>query len=494
MPESDHVLSPPPAFALPRLDGVLPGVRTEEFDPITVRTTYFDTPDLRLARSGAELKHRSDEGYVVRVPNPLEKNGVIDRLVEGEASVPPAEAVDLVRSRLRTIDATPVARLRTLRQRVALRRLDGQPLGAVTDDEVSVLDGRRVAGRFREVHIDLDPDAPATLLTAITERLRAAGAGGPDPTPQLVRVLGTRALDPPDFAPVRDLAADSPAGDVVRAAIVAAAARLVGHDPVVRIGEDTEGVHQARVATRRLRSDLRTFRSLLESAWNDALRDELRWIAGELGAVRDADVLLERLREHAARLAPEDQEQARVLVKRLTDSHAEARVHLLDALRSRRYLDLLDRLVDAAKAPQLRYPDANEPAATALPPVVAGPWKHLQTAVESLGDEPEDEQLHNVRIRAKRARYAAEAVAPALGKRARRYAKAVAEVQEVLGRHQDAVVAEHWLRDAADHAGASELFAAGQLAAVERSEASAARADFPKAWKDANAKRLRDWF
>jgi CHAD domain-containing protein len=494
MPGTDRVLAPPPAFALPRLDGVLPGVRADESDPITVRITYLDAPDLRLARAGVVLKYQSDDGFLVRVPDPAKGSDVIERRAEGEAAAPPAEILDLVRSRLRTADAAPVARLRTLRRTVALRRLDGQPLGTVTDDEVSVLDGRRVAGRFREVHIETAADAPDQLLTAIAERLRTAGAGAPDPTPQLVRVLGTRALDPPDFEPVTGLSPDSAAGEVVRAAIVAAAGRLVTFDPVVRVGEDPEGVHQARVATRRLRSDLRTFRSLLEPEWNNSLRDELRWIAGMLGAVRDADVLVARLTENARSLATADRDHADVLLKRLADARVDARTMLLDALRSPRYLALLDRLVDAARAPHLAYPEANESAATALPPVVAGPWRHLQAAVESLGDAPADEQLHNVRIRAKRARYAAEAVAPTLGKPARRYAKAVAEVQEVLGQHQDAVVAEHWLRDAAEHADASELFAAGQLAAVERAAAAEARAEFPKAWKDASAKRLRDWF
>lgn len=493
MPDADGVLVPPPAFALPRLDGVVPGVRTDDSEPVTVRVTYFDTADLRVVRSGAVLEYSSDEGYRVRIPNPV-SDDVIERSAEGDALLPPDEVVDLVRSRLRTAEPAPVARLRTLRRRVALRRFDGGPLGAVTADEVSVLDGRRVAGRFREVHVETVADAPAELLAAVVDRLRAAGAGPLDTTPQFVRVLGARALEPPDLAPVAGLNNASPAGDLVRAAIVTSAARLVDHDPIVRIGDDPEGVHQTRVATRRLRSDLRTFRGLLEPEWNQLLRNELRWLGGELGAVRDADVLLERFTQHADTLTDDDREHAFILLKRLVDSHEEARTRLLDALRSPRYLELLDRLVEAARAPRLVYPDANEPAATALPPLVAGPWQHLLHAVEELGDTPPDELLHNVRIRAKRTRYAAEAVEPALGKPARRFAKAVAGVQDVLGRHQDAVVAEQWLRTTAEHAPASELFAAGQLAAIERADARATRNEFPKAWKEASAKRLRDWF
>jgi CHAD domain-containing protein len=493
MPDADGVLVPPPAFVLPRLDGVLPGVRADDSEPVTVRVTYFDTDDLRVVRSGGELECRSDDGYRAAVPNPVDGT-LIERTSPAESPLPPDDVVELLSSRLRTAEPVPVARLRTLRRRVTLRGADGRRLGTVTADEVSVLDGRRVAGRFREVHIDTEPDAPADLRTAAVARLQTAGAGALEYRPQYVRVLGARALAPPDLAPIDGLADASPAGDVLRAAIFASAVRLVEHDPVVRIGDDPEGVHQARVATRRLRSDLRTFRSLLEPEWNDALRSELRWLGDELGAVRDADVLLERFTRHADSLTDEDREHALILLKRLVDTREEARSRVLAALRSRRYLDLLDRVVDAAHSPRLVYPDANEPAVTALPPLVAGPWQHLAHAVEGLGDTASDDQLHNVRIRAKRTRYAAEAVEPALGKPARRFAKAVARVQDVLGRHQDAVVAERWLRTTAEHAPASELFAAGQMAAMERADARATREEFPEAWNDASAKKLRDWF
>ena len=83
--------------------------------------------------------------------------------------------------------------------------------------------------------------------------------------------------------------------DVVRAAIARSTARLLAHDPGVRLGDDPEDVHQARVATRRMRSDLRTFRRVLDEDWDESMRDELKWLGGLLGAVRDTDVLLDRL-------------------------------------------------------------------------------------------------------------------------------------------------------------------------------------------------------
>jgi CHAD domain-containing protein len=104
--------------------------------------------------------------------------------------------------------------------------------------------------------------------------------------------------------------------------------------------------------------------------------------------------------------------------------------------------------------------------------------------VKEAGTGPSDEQLHAIRIRAKRVRYAAEAVAPMMGKPARRFAEAAARLQTVLGEHNDAVVAEAWLRSwAAERRSGDAAFAAGMLAGIERAAAQTAREGWRKAWK-----------
>jgi CHAD domain-containing protein len=126
--------------------------------------------------------------------------------------------------------------------------------------------------------------------------------------------------------------------------------------------------------------------------------------------------------------------------------------------------------------------------------LVRAPWKHLRNAVDDLPDPAPDAALHAVRIRAKRARYAAEVVAPAFGKPARNFAKAVTEVQDVLGEHQDSVVAAAWLRANALTLGDPRaVYVAGELGAMERAAAETSRAAWPTVWKKASAKRLRDW-
>jgi hypothetical protein len=136
----------------------------------------------------------------------------------------------------------------------------GEPLLEVDDDVVSVMDGRRLAARFREVEVEVVGSAPDFLMDVVVARLGEAGAIAGDGRSKVVRAIGPRALEPADVIPV-PVDKSSSIGEVVRAAIAHGYLRLVGHDLGVRLDEDPEDVHQARVATRRLRSDLRTFRT-----------------------------------------------------------------------------------------------------------------------------------------------------------------------------------------------------------------------------------------
>jgi CHAD domain-containing protein len=495
--EREAKLGAGPAFDLPDLEGVIDGLTATAFPQRHLDAVYYDTRDLRLARWGITVRHRTgeDDGWTVKLP---EDGGGEATLVRNEltfpgarAAGPPPPVADLVRAHVRTSTLAPVARLRTRRTPVELRDEQGRRLAEVVDDEVSVFEGRRVAARFREVEVELDEAAPAGLLDRVVQRLSNAGAGRPDRTPKLVRALGWQAARPPEPAPV-ELHDDATVAAVVREALVAAVTRVLRHDPGVRMGNDPEAVHQARVGTRRLRSDLRTFRSVIEPEWRSATNTELRWLGAVLGAVRDADVLLERLNRHASELSARDARATAALLRRLTVQRDEARLALLAALRGERYVALLDRLIVASEAVPV-IADAEKPARDALPELVRGPWNHLKKAVESLDADPDDHALHQVRIRAKRARYAAEAAAPVVGKPARAFAKAVADLQTVLGDHQDAVVAEDWLRREGA-GGRSAALAAGQLIARQQAEAAATREQWPSVWKRASAKKLRSWF
>ena len=511
--ERELKFTPGPSFRAGDVVERLPGLRPGEPSTRTLHATYYDTADLRLARTGASLRWRDDQGWMVKLPAAGSEGGLLSRdeiTVEGPAPVTgggapggggavPAAALDLVHALVRSAPIDAVAKLVSVRNRVDLFDADDRKVAEMVDDEVSVLDGNHLLSRFREVEVELTKHAGADLADELVAALRAAGAGRPDPVPKIVRALGPRAAEPPDLGEPEKLDEASFPVDVLRSAIVRSTRRLVAHDPGVRTGHDMEDVHQARVATRRLRSDLRTFAVVVESAWNDALRDELKWLGDLLGAVRDTDVLLERLERRLATLESADEEAGHRLLDGLHAKRDAARDALLAAMRGPRYLALLDRLHDAAR----RVPgplDARD-LGVEVADLVRPPWHKLRRAADALDDESPDPDLHHVRILAKRCRYAAEAVAPAIGTDAVRFAKQVAALQDVLGEHQDAVIAGQWLRQHASDAilqgggegAAAVAFVAGELAMLELAAADASRELWPEAWHLARAKRLRRW-
>ncbi len=515
-PEREIKLAAAPSFRLPDLAKALDGLQVEVAQPRTQRTTYFDTPDLRLARWGCSLRYRDTEGWTVKLPPETEGDALIREEVtfDGGPKEPPAGAIDLLRAYVRTADVVPVTRLRTLRRSVVVRVPDavmdgegdadavgpavasdeapGSRVAEIVDDEVSVMDGRRLAARFRELEVEAGEGATDELLARIVSLLRDAGAGEPDSTTKYIRAVGPRATGPAELA-VAELHAGATAGAVVRNAIAASVIRLLKHDAVVRLDAHPEGVHQARVATRRLRSDLRTFAPLLDPTWAAHLVDDLHWLADKLGAARDADVLMELLTDRVEALEGPDREAGARLLDRMSEERRIARADLLEAMREPRYAQVLDRLVNAGNEPALLL-EADLPAGATLPDLLRKPWRRLRKAVKQLDDPPSDEGLHAVRIRAKRLRYATEAVSPLLGKPARDLGEAAAGLQDVLGRHNDAVVAARWLREAAARArSARTAFVAGELAGLERWSAAQTRDTWREAWKRVKAKRPKAW-
>src|SRR3989442_12623505 len=97
-----------------------------------------------------------------------------------------------------------------------------------------------------------------------------------------------------------------PVEPAVRRALAEPAARLLAHEDAARSGDDAEAIHQARVAVRRFRAGLATLKPLLAEGSVTELRSELRWLGGVLGRVRDADVLLARLRAGVVEMPPYD--------------------------------------------------------------------------------------------------------------------------------------------------------------------------------------------
>jgi inorganic triphosphatase YgiF len=368
--EHEMKLQVPRRFDLGTVAEGLNGFSAGALTARRLSTVYYDSDDLRLTRWGCSLRYRSGDGWTVKFPS-SRSNGALVRVehtFEGSSRTPPAQALALLSAYLRGKTVGPVAKLRTLRKSMAVHGDAGEELAEIVDDDVRVLDDRKVVDRFREIEIELCDGAPPATLDVLRRCLQAAGAGAVDETPKNVRALGAPATAPPEVYCAHPDAL-STAEDVVRYALGGSVRTLLRCDAPLRVSMDAETVHQARVATRRLRSDLRTFMPLLEGAWAAALRDKIAWLADELGSVRDADVLLARLHRQAGTLPPKDANAARVVIDGFEVECRRARKRLAEVLQDRRYVELLDELVAAAAHPQLDA-SASAPARATLPQLV----------------------------------------------------------------------------------------------------------------------------
>jgi CHAD domain-containing protein len=351
----------------------------------------------------------------------------------GGPAQPPAELRRVLAALLRGQDVVQVARLRRGKNDVAL------------------LDGQRVLASY----VGMD-EALAALLEAPAE----------------------------EDAPAKG----APAVEHLRAFLRTQLKEIERHDPALRVGSDPEDLHKLRVAVRRSRAALREARALIGAEQGRALRDELRWLGRQLGPARDLDVLLARLRSEVAELDGPDAVPAAKIVAQLEAEREAAQAELLATLDSPRYAELLAAFEQIVSSPPLATSDVS------LKRVAQREFRKLERQVDRLGPAPSNDALHRTRIQAKRLRYATELSAQLLGKDGERVVAAAKKFQDVVGAHQDAVVAEGRIRDAVRRARAVGAgLVAGRLIERERARRVESRSALPAAWKQLRGRARTVW-
>jgi CHAD domain-containing protein len=383
----------------------------------TVTASYHDTADRRLTRADIRLRRRMENGV-----------GLWELTVAGRTLAAPGGPVDLPQE-LADVLVVPL-RGETLVEVARLR----------TSDDVALLEGQRVLSRF-------DDERSALASNAREPRRPKKSAS---------------------------------AVDHVRAYLRAQLDEIERSDPIVRVDDNVDAVHDLRVAARRARTILKVAKPAFDVAWADALIEELRWLGTELGTLRDTDVLLEHLR------AADGMSRDTIpVVKRLERDRRTARRGAWAALSSERYLSLLDQLRVAVDHPPVHDLDIR------LDDVARREYRRLRRTVRGLGANPTDAMLHRARIRAKRSRYAAELALPVAGPRAAKFVEEAKQFQDVVGMHQDAVVAEERIRALSEAADAA--FGAGILVERQRLRQAQARADLPRAWRRLRRRGRKAW-
>lgn len=428
------------------IDGVARVEKSQVFD---LDAMYFDTEEFVLAAHHITLRRRTggdDAGWHLKLPVSHDERSELHEPLGADPESVPRRLREQVAVIVRARQLAPIVQLSTRRTVHRLRGPRGELLALFCDDSVQTarLVGEPLQQNWREWELELvDGDFP--LLDA-AERLFAVNRVSRSDSPsKLARALGDsvpRHPEPPVVQP-------GTAGALLVAALREYRDELVLHDPLVR-QDQSESIHDMRIATARFRAAVGTFHRLLADDEASMLRAELGWIGHILGAVRDLDVISLRL---AGRVRIEAVQQvigpiSERISHQLAEETLAAKSVLLASLDSMRYFRLLDT-IDAF----LANPRLSESAAGRASDVLPGLIDHriralfaaMRAADETIDRPRHDLALHEVRKAAKRVRYGAEVLLPIRPKRAQRLAKIAKQLQDTLGEQHDSVVARHTL-------------------------------------------------
>jgi CHAD domain-containing protein len=431
----------------PDLDGL--AARTRDLAPVRLDAVYYDTANLALAAHRVTLRRRTggdDAGWHLKLPTTTAdtRTEVHAPLGPGDAT-PPAVLRAEVAALARGHALEPVVRLRTTRRRVLLLDTAGRTLAEIAYDEVVA---KPDGPSWGEIEVELG-HGDRQLLDAVEERLLAAGARRSGSRSKLARALGARLVPAP-----RTPGTVRTAGDTATAYLHAQYTAILQLDPAVRRAEE-DAVHRMRVATRRARSALKSFRRELDRRATDPLGAELKWLAAVLGTQRDREVLAERLGRRLAELpgsAATDAMRHRLAASVTGPAHIPAAdpkaavPHTASAppeLDGARYFAVLDAL-EALLADPPYLSAAAAPARSAATATVRRDHARLRDSVKAAlvlePGEARDIALHEARKDAKRARYSSEAAEAVVGEPAAAHTARMKGVQQLLGEHQDAVM------------------------------------------------------
>jgi len=460
-------------------------------------STYLDTADLALARHGVAVRLRACGD---RWEATIKWAGSIEGELHDRPELtvplaaPPRRAMGAIVPELKVYLSAMLAG-RGLRP-VLVTEIERRPvdvfdatgthgLAEIALDRVVLRSPWRVDKRrecYGEVEIERK-DGTAADVAAISALLRRGRAlrpsGGTKLSRGLALLYGGVKIEPEPEAVRADDALDAAARKLVARHFH----RLVAFDPGTRLGLDPEALHDMRVACRRLRAVLRIFDAAFPHDRQRQLRRDLSWLGKALGHVRDVDVQLERVRKFVERQRGQRRRRLQPYVEFLQRMRDERRPVLLKQLESRRYFRLLRQLETyAASTPGTEH---GERLAAAGARAVRHAVRRLERRAARVGARPSAEELHAVRLRAKRVRYVCELLRPLTGAAGRRFVRRMVGIQDLLGAHNDAVVATAFAQSCRkdDSIDAACRVALEEFVEINEKHAVQARAEFHRTWK-----------
>jgi len=460
--------------------------------------TYLDTEDWRLFRAGFALRLRAKPGHVEATLKGLhsaredvaDRREITERLSQGGLRAL-AQATGPVGSRVRDVAGVkplrPLFDVRTSRQRFAVR--NGNPdatVGEIALDEARFSRGGGHRRPMLLTRVELEATGhDSAPLERLAKRIRAECGLFPATENKFAVGLRSASLGPPRGAgPDRDPQPAPPVMDAsTRASDFAATALRRLHEewqanePPARLGEGPEALHRLRVTARRMQTILSLFHTYLPAGVRNS-RQTLKGFLDALGLVRDADIRLEAASSFRGSLPEGERDRLDPLLQYLQSERVRARSTMLRALDAKRARDWLDTLPDQlAKTPPATSSASSRNAAAlaVVPDLIHQRFRKLRKSARRLTAQSSMAEFHEVRVRAKKLRYALEVIAPTYAKPANRMLAALHKLQSRLGTQHDADVIAHYLTQLAGHPpanfAAATLFVMGRMAEQRAREA-----------------------
>ncbi|MFZ0501782.1 MAG: CHAD domain-containing protein [Steroidobacteraceae bacterium] len=481
-----------------------------------IHDTYLDTEDWRLFRAGFALRVRDQAGHLEATLKELHsaREDVADRreITEGlsQAGVKAlAQATGPVGRRVRDVAGVkplrPLFEVRTSRQRFAVR--NGKPdaaIGEIALDEARF--SRR--GRYRRpmvlTRVELEAVGHDSVpLEQLADRLRTECGLSRATENKFAVGLRSASLVPPRGAgPDREpglapavMDTSTRATDFAATALRRLHQEWQANEPSARLGEGPEPLHRLRVTARRMDTILSLFRAHLPAGVRNS-RQILKDLLEALGLVRDADIRLEAASSFRSSLPEGERGRFDAVLQYLRSERVRARSIMLRALDAKRARDWLDTLPDQlAKTPPATSSASSRNAAalTVVPDLIRKRYRKLRKFARRLTAESSMTEFHEVRVRAKKLRYALEVIAPTYAKPASRMLAALHKLQSRLGMQHDAEVIARYLtqlagRPPADFPAAT-LFMMGRMAEQRSREATRMGRRVAGPWRRVRGKR-----
>jgi triphosphatase len=462
-----------------------------------LKSVYYDTPNQTLRRNGLTFRVRqSGSRFVQTVKSEFADDPL--RRGEWEANVPsiapdvglampfiPAKLrTDLERHQLDAVFTTDIHRH---------ERMVDLPSGTV---EVAFDHGVLKSGDrsipVSEIELELKGGS-ASAIYELALRLAEHGALKPSIKSKAARGFDLAADAPPATRKPGKLRLDPsiPLDEAFATILRFCFRHLLESLPAAEDGRDPEGVHQLRVSLRRLRSALDMMRVDGSLSNLDSLRSEARWLAQNLSAARDWDMFQRQTLPTIAKACPSVagfDALERVTEKRRSAAYHKVRLALADRRCARFVIDLGGWIESRGWRSDIAPKDLGrlaEPAMNFARRILSDQHARVLKRGRHFKSRTAQE-LHRLRLAAKRLRYVTDFLLPLYGDRksVRRFSRKLADLQEELGSYNDAAITALLLEGLDTESSDGNTAAAAAIVGWQAHASVNAKAGLRNAWRD----------